>query len=195
MTASSTASGRTSAAAPHRGTFKIRLQADGTIVVPDLAEPLIPFLKSTGGDPALWQEEPCAVERPSLQSCRLLNTGIARDQLAQSPSDLLWRLHSLSVDRLVESAGPPARTSDGISLLDLKLELAQRLLTPCVLCERRCNVSRATGETGFCGLGSGVQVGAYSMLYNEGRSSALRRSAYLSVGVRCAARSAIDRTS
>ena len=168
MTALDTPLGQANVAAPHRGTFKIRLRADGSIVVPDLAEPLIPLLEGTGADPALWQREPCAVERPILEACRLLNTGMTRDQLSQSPSDLLLRRHSLSVARLAESARPPAGTMNGISLLDLKLELAQRLLTPCVLCERRCNVSRVTGETGFCGLGSGVQVAAYSMLYNEG---------------------------
>ena len=166
MTELDTPSDRSSA--PRHGTFKIRLQPDGTIVVPDLAEPLIPFLESTGADPTLWREEPCAVERPILISCRLYNTCITRDQLLHLPSDLLWQLHTLSVSRLAEAAGPPATTSDQASLLDLKMELAHRLLSPCVLCERRCSVSRANGETGFCGLGTGVQVAAYSMLYNEG---------------------------
>lgn len=155
-------------ASPHHGTFRIRLRPDGMIVVPDLAEPLIPFLESTGTDPALWRTEPCAVARPTLESCRLVNIGITRDQLLQSPPDQLWRLHSLCVGWLAESSAPPARTPDEVSLLDLKLELAHRLLSPCVLCERRCNVNRVAGETGFCGLGAGVQVGAYSMLYNEG---------------------------
>lgn len=152
----------------HRGTFKIRLRTDGTIVVPDLAEALIPFLESAGADPAIWRAEPCPVETPILESSRRFNTGITRDQLLQSQSDKLWRLHSLCVSQLAESAGPSAKTPDEVSLLDLKLELAHRLSSPCVLCERRCNVSRATGETGFCGLGAGVQIAAYSMLYNEG---------------------------
>jgi putative pyruvate formate lyase activating enzyme len=59
-------------------------------------------------------------------------------------------------------------TGESISLLDLKSELASRLLRPCILCERRCGVDRTNGEIGFCGLADGVQVSAYSMLYNEG---------------------------
>jgi len=63
--------------------------------------------------------------------------------------------------------GPP-RLAGKASLFDVKIELSRRLLAPCRLCERRCPVDRLKGETGFCGLGSGIQLGAYSMLYNEG---------------------------
>jgi putative pyruvate formate lyase activating enzyme len=38
------------------------------------------------------------------------------------------------------------------SLLDVKVELARRMLSRCVCCERRCEADRASGETGFCGV-------------------------------------------
>ncbi len=39
------------------------------------------------------------------------------------------------------------------SLLDLKIELARRIMSSCHLCERRCGVNRMKGEKGFCGVG------------------------------------------
>ncbi|UCC92153.1 MAG: radical SAM protein [Candidatus Aenigmatarchaeota archaeon] len=40
------------------------------------------------------------------------------------------------------------------SLIDLKLEIAKRILIKCEFCERKCGVDRAKGGKGFCGLGS-----------------------------------------
>lgn len=40
------------------------------------------------------------------------------------------------------------------SLVDLKLKLAERMLSKCEFCERKCRANRLKGEKGFCGLGS-----------------------------------------
>jgi putative pyruvate formate lyase activating enzyme len=40
------------------------------------------------------------------------------------------------------------------SLLDLKVNLARDILSDCHFCERRCGVSRAEEEKGFCNLGA-----------------------------------------
>ncbi len=39
------------------------------------------------------------------------------------------------------------------SLLDVKVEIARRLASPCEQCERRCGVNREEGERGYCGVG------------------------------------------
>jgi len=39
-----------------------------------------------------------------------------------------------------------------VSLLDLKIELARRIHSPCTICERRCRAKRAEGEAGHCGV-------------------------------------------
>ena len=49
-------------------------------------------------------------------------------------------------------ADPSLEPMDG-SLLDLKIELAGRILAHCAFCERRCGVNRADGEKGYCGVG------------------------------------------
>ncbi|MEE9323668.1 MAG: radical SAM protein [Candidatus Aenigmarchaeota archaeon] len=38
------------------------------------------------------------------------------------------------------------------SLVDLKFEIAKRMLSKCGFCERECGVDRASGKKGFCGL-------------------------------------------
>ncbi|NIO19294.1 MAG: radical SAM protein [Candidatus Aenigmarchaeota archaeon] len=39
------------------------------------------------------------------------------------------------------------------SLVDLKLEIAKRMLEKCEFCERKCKINRKKGERGFCKLG------------------------------------------
>lgn len=44
--------------------------------------------------------------------------------------------------------------SPKVSYLDLKIELARRILSECHFCERRCGANRLEDEKGFCRLGS-----------------------------------------
>jgi len=57
----------------------------------------------------------------------------------------LWSLHDSALLR-------EAQTVEGMSFLDLKMELAHRMLDRCNLCERRCGVKRSAGEKGHCGV-------------------------------------------
>ncbi len=154
--------------APFRGSFRLSLKPDGTVVVPDLAEPLIPLLREAGADDALWQKQACVVTLPGLNQTRARGTGRSLYGLEALPEVDLWRLHAeLAGCQATPELIAPAMPGEA-SLLDLKLLLARRLLDPCLLCERRCGAGRTQGEAGFCGLGAGLQVGAYAMLYNEG---------------------------
>jgi len=61
------------------------------------------------------------------------------------------------------SSFPPTAT-----WLSIKQTLAHRLLAhPCRLCARRCPVDRAAGQTGFCGLGTGLRLTAPVRLWGE----------------------------
>jgi putative pyruvate formate lyase activating enzyme len=59
------------------------------------------------------------------------------------------------------------RSKTGPSVLDLKVELADRMLGKCVLCERRCGADRAAGETGFCGVASEARFFFEQTLWGE----------------------------
>ena len=52
------------------GDFKIFLLPNGNIVVPDLAEQLIPALQQVGCDSHLWEKSECAVTEPKLKRNR-----------------------------------------------------------------------------------------------------------------------------
>ena len=147
-----------------RGSFSLRLHPDGQVVAPDLAEPLIPLLRAAGGDPSLWRRESCVASgtETGVERCRRRGAGIAGDAVAGADDAGLWSRHDAA------TAGAADCRPGEASLLDVKAELARRMLAPCVLCERRCGVDRLAGRAGFCGLGPGLQVAACEMLYNEG---------------------------
>jgi putative pyruvate formate lyase activating enzyme len=44
------------------------------------------------------------------------------------------------------------------SYLDLKIEIANRILTSCHFCTRRCSTNRVEGKLGYCGCGTEIAV-------------------------------------
>jgi putative pyruvate formate lyase activating enzyme len=53
------------------------------------------------------------------------------------------------------------------TLLDLKVELADRMLDSCDLCPRHCRVDRNHGQTGFCGVAGKTAMHAEGVMYGE----------------------------
>ncbi len=99
---------------------------------------------------------------------------IARNiEAGEDPSTLtdeeLWRMHGkLEVEfkrawREACSGGLKLKWDSRVenSFLDVKVEIARRMLRKCMFCERRCGVDRASGAGGFCGLNSTVLVATY----------------------------------
>ncbi len=74
---------------------------------------------------------------------------------ADAGDDELWAAHAEGMEAWREAwrSGEAPAPADP-SLLDLKLELAGRLLKDCVFCERRCGTDRTSGEAGWCKVGS-----------------------------------------
>jgi putative pyruvate formate lyase activating enzyme len=71
--------------------------------------------------------------------------GIDSDLEQDTP--ILWADH----DTFLAANG---RTADPINtLIDLKIELTQRITESCHLCERQCGVNRLAGERGYCKAG------------------------------------------
>ena len=89
------------------------------------------------------------------------------------PSDKedLWSLHDELMDDFWEFVDafdsidlPP---KPPYSLLDLKTDIARRILTSCKLCERRCSVNRAKGELGACRVAKNPRVSTYFIHMGE----------------------------
>lgn len=47
------------------------------------------------------------------------------------------------------------------SFLDLKIEIARKILSECNFCERACKVDRTHGKTGFCSCGAEPEISSY----------------------------------
>jgi len=81
--------------------------------------------------------------------------GYARCARAMLSAGPLRNLDEQTLRRLHNERPEPAGSNaETVSLLDVKIELARRMLSGCRLCERRCGADRTAGETGFCGVGN-----------------------------------------
>ncbi len=85
---------------------------------------------------------------------------IGRCDISELDITDLWNIHS-------EAVSGSHKSSLGVSLLDLKIELAQRMMHECSLCERRCGANRSDGETGFCGVGADSHYFFEQILWGE----------------------------
>lgn len=83
--------------------------------------------------------------------------------------EALWEAHSRAMEefRNAWTRGNNPSEPPGISLLDLKVELAKRLLGSCRMCERRCAVNRLEGERGYCGVEAGSRVASAFLHFGE----------------------------
>jgi putative pyruvate formate lyase activating enzyme len=75
----------------------------------------------------------------------LMSKKVRLDARLEAGTKDLWASH----DALLSMSGT---SRGGNSLLDLKVELARRMLQECTLCERKCRVNRSRGEKGRCGV-------------------------------------------
>ena len=84
----------------------------------------------------------------------------------QDPTETLWKEHSRLMREFIELEGAIADADKDLrqppypekSFLDLKIEIAKRILTACHLCARRCKINRVEGALGYCKCGSQMTV-------------------------------------
>jgi len=84
--------------------------------------------------------------------------------------DDLWKLHDRSVGSLgTEPPNREVQEGEG-DLLRLKLQLMERMIKRCELCEHRCHVDRLAGKKGKCGVG---EARIASMFLHHGEEAPL----------------------
>ena len=134
-----------------RKNLKLRVDDDGRLEIVDPGFDTLELIHSI--DPSFEvKTSPLPLfSSPRFQHVRETGCGLSLNNLENSEEGTLWALHN----QLLESwAGKGhARQNNEASFLDLKIELAYRVLKSCRLCARRCNVDRSAGEKGVCGLG------------------------------------------
>ena len=66
-----------------------------------------------------------------------------------------------------DTDSPTIQEPETFSLLDIKIELLNRILRKCVLCEWNCKVNRADGKKGACHLDSETRVATFFRHFGE----------------------------
>jgi putative pyruvate formate lyase activating enzyme len=97
--------------------------------------------------------------RPNFQSSK----SILAEYSLNGDLDNLWKSHSKAIKNHRERS-----SSSMNNLLDLKVEIAQRMLSSCELCERRCKVDRSSGKKGKCGVLE-AKIASHFMHHGEER--------------------------
>jgi len=107
-----------------------------------------------------------------IQNKKYANFKIARKLSADfskedSTSDL-WRIHEDLTKEFYEFREKVDKNevnigslNPSISYLDLKIEIAKRMLKECCFCVRKCRVNRSSGEKGFCKSGLNIAVSTF----------------------------------
>jgi putative pyruvate formate lyase activating enzyme len=82
------------------------------------------------------------------------------------PTDALWQKHTEltnTFQKLEREIDAKQKSLQSMpvpekSYLDLKIEIARRILNKCQFCVRRCSINRLKGELGFCKCGAAIKV-------------------------------------
>lgn len=131
----------------------ITIHSDGGIQIVDPGFDALPLLRSVNPEFHIQRSPLPGFDLPQFLATRKTATGYSQAEIRIMSEPELWTLHRTTKQiRLMGTQ--PGTDSNEASLLDLKIELAYRLLGHCCLCGHRCGVNRLSGELGLCGLGT-----------------------------------------
>lgn len=103
---------------------------------------------------------------PRFLRLQQLSCGYAQSAIEELPTSRLWNINNLNKETVFDKAAKLAEPNDA-SILDLKIELARRILMRCTFCAHRCGVNRTAGEKGICRLGSEALVAEHFVHIGE----------------------------
>jgi len=139
-----------------RKNLKLRVDDEGRLEIVDPGFDTLDLLRSINPD---FQIQTAPL--PSFASPRFLETrkqgcGLKLESMKALTDERLWDVHDQTLEDM--PTRHMRKDPDEASLLDLKIELACRIMKSCHLCGRNCGVNRIAGERGKCGLGTNAVV-------------------------------------
>ena len=149
-----------------RKTLQMHVDDGGRLVILDPGFDTLDLIRSIDPD---FEIETAPL--PNFTSPRFLQTrgfpaGAEKRCLADLSLDRLWQVHDYAIT-LMKDCGTVRRGRGEASLLDVKIEIARRILQSCRLCGRQCGVNRLKGERGICGLGPKAVVAEHFVHIGE----------------------------
>lgn len=124
------------------------ISGDGSIQVIDPDISFLPVLKEIQPDFKVLSDAPGKGFIPGFQ--KLKNGFIYKltdEELHAMKTDMLWGIHNAAMEERIPLVG-----EGEVSALDMKVELANRILRACSLCGWNCGVDRVK-QVGRCGAG------------------------------------------
>jgi len=133
---------------------RFRVLRDGRIEVVDPRPGDLPLLRMFDPSIDIRSTPLSGFVRPRLRQSLQCSSGIPASRLCTLSTATLWMAHTNAME-IIRAADADSERRDGTaSLLELKTELADRMLRSCRLCMKVCAVDRTAGERGQCGLGT-----------------------------------------
>ncbi len=83
--------------------------------------------------------------------CDLRDLWSIHDEKMESERELIEKIDEGDIN--IGETGNPSK-----SLLDLKAEIAKKIIKDCHFCEHNCRIDRTEGKTGYCGVGKEAKV-------------------------------------
>lgn len=128
--------------------YNVSISPDGRVLLQDPDFELKPLIEKIIPDFSIKSCPPKPSFIPSFQVIRKVGfTDLNVDDLTKLSKEELWEIHNKILSGEMEAK----IQGNNASLLDIKVELANRILLNCTLCGRKCRVNRFE-ETGKCGL-------------------------------------------
>lgn len=163
-----------------RKNIGVRLLPDGTGVITDPDFEMLDLIHDLDPTFTIRSAPLPGFMYPRFLHTREAGTDIAGDIVTAIADDELWRAHDTALIRHTSKQIGEA------SLLDIKVELATRILMRCDLCALRCGVDRSRGEHGQCGLGPEAFVyEAYTHIAEEPPINPALNISLRGCGMRC----------
>lgn len=134
-----------------RQQLRIRVSPAGLLEVVDPGFDCLDLIRAVDPEFRIRRQALPTTTEPKFLSARRRRVGCFPDELRQMSREALVSLHTRVMAAMLD-------VGQGASLLDLKIEIADRYIRSCVLCGHRCGVNRTRGETGICGLGPEATV-------------------------------------
>lgn len=146
--------------------LRVRVDDQGTLEIVDPGWDCLELLKSIEPGFQPRREPLPGFVTPRFLQVRAARLGHSIGAIKEVPLDHLWMIHAGAMKDL-HTDSTRQYAPDEATLLDLKIEIARRLLTRCTLCAHRCGVDRTAGERGVCRLETEAMVAEYFVHIGE----------------------------
>ncbi len=132
--------------------LRLRVLPDGSLAITDPDPEAFDLIRAFDPNFTVRTAPLPRFTRPRLLSTHKAGSRVAVNRLSEDSDAQLWAAHDAATSQAA------SRKAGEASLLDIKIELATRMLRRCQLCGLRCGVDRLRGERGRCGLGADAFV-------------------------------------